>query len=158
MGVYEKNVIGKFDCYGDQATLSTCWKRWLKSFELFADSQGLLIVEGSDKNRQRRRAQLLHHAGPDVQDIFYTLENTGEDIDYAAAVNALNGYFAPKVNSTYARHTFRQIHQNAGETVIQFTSRLNDMQKTVITAQTRITKFAMKFSRNVTLTTCVGNF
>ena len=29
--------------------------------------------------------------------------------DYAAAVNALNAYFAPEVNSAYARHTFRQL-------------------------------------------------
>ena len=108
MSEFEKNVIGKFACYGDQANVGTRWTRWLQSFELFVDSQGILIAEGSDKNKQRRRAQLLHYAGPDVQDIFYTLENTGEVNDYAAAVNALNAYFAPKVNSAYARHTFRQ--------------------------------------------------
>ena len=57
---------------------------------------------------------------PGVQDIFYTLENTGEANDNAAAVNALNAYFAPKVNSAYAQHTFRQLQQNANETVSQF--------------------------------------
>ena len=96
---------------------------------MFVDSQGILIAEESDKNKQRRRAQLLHYAGPDVQDIFYTLENTGEVNDYAAAVNALNAYFAPKVNSAYARHTFRQLQQNAGETVLQFASRLKRYAK-----------------------------
>jgi hypothetical protein len=129
MGEPEKNVIGKFDCYGDQANVGTRWTRWLNSFELFVDSQGILISEGSDKNKQRRRAQLLHYAGPDVQDIFYTLENTGEANDYAAAVNALNAYFAPKVNSAYARHTFRQLQQNADETVLQFASRLKRYAK-----------------------------
>ena len=129
MSDFEKNVIGKFDCYGDQANVGTRWTRWLQSFELFVDSQGILIAEGSDKNKQRRRAQLLHYAGPDVQDIFYTLENTGEVNDYAAAVNALNAYFAPKVNSAYARHTFRQLQQNASETVSQFASRLKRYAK-----------------------------
>ena len=70
MSEFEKNVIGKFYCYGDQANVGTRWTRWLQSFELFVDSQGILIAEGSDKNKQRRRAQLLHYAGPDVQDIF----------------------------------------------------------------------------------------
>ena len=68
----EKNVIGKFDCHGDASTLGTRWTRWLKSFELFADAQGLIISTDSDTNKHRRRAQLLHYAGPDVQDIFYT--------------------------------------------------------------------------------------
>ena len=48
----------------------------------------------------------------------------GEDSDYAAAIYALNAHFTPKVNSTYARHTSRQLQQNAGETVVQFASRL----------------------------------
>ena len=102
-----KNIIGKFDCYVDQANHSTHWTRLLKSFELFADLHGLRIVERADKNKQLELARLVHYAGPDVQDIYYTIENTGKEIDYAAAVNALNGYFAPNVNSAYARDTFR---------------------------------------------------
>ena len=148
MSEFEKNVIGKFDCYGDQANVGTRWTRWLQSFELFVDSQVVLIAEGSDKNKQRRRAQLLHYAGPDVQDIFYTLENTGEVNDYAAAVNALNAYFAPKVNSAYARHTFRQLQQNASETVSQFASRLKRYAKDC----DYVTIF-----RNVNLIICAGN-
>lgn len=120
----EKNVIAKFDCYSNPSTLGTRWKRWLKSFELFADAQGLILASDSDKNKQRRRAQMLHFAGPDVQDIFYTLENTGEDSDYKAAVDALNAYFIPQVNSTLARHEFRQLKQEENETVSQFVTRL----------------------------------
>lgn len=120
----EKNVIGKFDCYSNPSTLGTRWKRWLKLFELFADAQGLLIASDSDKNKQRRRAQLLHYAGPDVQDIFYTLGNTGEDSNYKAAVDALNAYFIPQVNSTLARHAFRQLKQEENETVAQFVTGL----------------------------------
>jgi hypothetical protein len=69
------------------------------------------------------------YGGPDVQDIFYTHENTGEANDYTAAVNALNAYFAPRLNSAFARNTFRQLQQNAGETVMQFASRLKRYAK-----------------------------
>ena len=51
MGEFEKNAIGKFDCYGDQANVGTRWKRWLQSFELFVDSQGILTAEGSERNK-----------------------------------------------------------------------------------------------------------
>ena len=83
--------------------------------------------------------------------MFYTLENTGEVNDYAAAVNALNAYFAPKVNSAYVRHTFRQLQQNSSETVLQFASRLKRYAKDSM-AQIRIIKFATKFFRSASPT------
>jgi len=49
---------------------------------------------------------LLHLAGPDVQEIFSTLADTGEATDYSAAVTALNEYFLPKVNTAFARQKF----------------------------------------------------
>ena len=101
------NAIPKFDCHSDPATLGPRWKRWLTSFELFADGKGLIITETTNANtRQQRRAMLLHLAGPDVQEIFSTLADTGEATDYAAAVTALNGYFLPKANAAFARQKF----------------------------------------------------
>ena len=79
------------------------------------------MTPGDYTNRQQRRAQLLHFAGPDVQDTFLTLPNTGTARDYDAAVNA---YFVPKVNPAYARHSFRQMTQRPDETVRQFVTRL----------------------------------
>jgi predicted component of type VI protein secretion system len=76
------------------------------------------------KMKQQRRALLLHLAGPDVQEVFTTLLDTGGPNDYSKAVNALNTYFIPKVNPAYARHEFRQLKQEAGETVRQFATRL----------------------------------
>ncbi len=64
----EKSGIQNFECFSDPATLGP---RWLKSFELYADGKGLIITEdATDVTKQRRRALLLHFAGPDVQDIF----------------------------------------------------------------------------------------
>lgn len=85
------NAIPKFDCHSEPATLGPRWTRWLTSFKLFADGKGLIITEGTNAaTRQRRRAMLLHLAGPDIQEIFSTLANTGPATDYAAAVTALN--------------------------------------------------------------------
>ena len=119
------NVIPKFDCHSDPATLGPRWTRWLTSFELFADGKGLIITEDANTTtRQRRRAMLLHLAGPDVQEIFSTLPDTGEATDYAATVTALNGYFLPKVNAAFARQKFHRLQQKEGETVLQFVTRL----------------------------------
>ena len=52
---------------------------------------------------------LLHLAGPDVQEIFTTLTETGDATNYASAVEALNAYFVPRVNSAFARQTFHRI-------------------------------------------------
>lgn len=122
--------VPAFDCYSDPATLGPRWTRWLMSFELFADGKGLIIGDDTeDAVKQRRRALLLHHAGPDTQDIFSTLNNTGDVKDYDAAVAALNRYFVPQVNATFARQTFHKISQNTGETVQQFATRLRRAAK-----------------------------
>ena len=119
-----KNTITTFDCLSDPSTLGKRWKRWLTSFELFADGKGLIILEGKDDNKQRRRALLLHLAGPGVQETFTTLTDTGGPKDYSKCVNALDNYFIPKVNSAYARHAFRQLKQETGETVRLYATKL----------------------------------
>ena len=125
----ERNHIKTFDCHGDQNTLGLRWKRWLVAFELFADGKGLVVNDENANNRQRRRALLLHLAGTDVQDIFFTLPDTGDVKDYKKAVDALNAYFVPKVDTTYARHCFRQLTQAPGESVRQFATRLRRAAK-----------------------------
>ena len=131
----DKNVIPTFNPFREPATIGPRWQRWLNSFELFADGKGLICDDllddaSTDERRrdrqtqQRRRALLLHQAGADVQDIFATLESTGERWDYAATIVALNSYFVPQVNSAFARQTFHQIAQRPGETVQQFATRL----------------------------------
>lgn len=115
--------IDKFDAVSPNA--GPRWKRWLFSFEIYADSKGLI----KDNQKQRRRALLLHTAGPDVQDIFLTLANTGEAQNYDSAVTALNDYFIPKVNSVHARHLFRSTLPKAKETVHQYVIRLKTAAK-----------------------------
>ena len=125
----DNNRIKTFDCFGNPESIGLRWKRWLSGFELFADGKGLIVAADSATVKQRRRALLLHLAGPDVQDIFATLPDTGEVTDYKKAVDALNLYFIPKVDTTYARHCFRKLSQAPGETVRQFATRLRRSAK-----------------------------
>ena len=126
----EKSVLLKFDCFSDPATIGPRWTRWLTSFELYADGKGFIISEGTTAaTKQRRRAMLLHLAGPDVREIFTTLTETGDAANYASAVEALNVYFVPQLNSAFARQTFHRITQNPGERVQQFVTRLRKAAK-----------------------------
>ena len=72
---------------------------------------------------------LLHLAGLDVQEICTTVTETGDATNYASAVEALNPYFVPQVNSAFTRQTFYRITQNPGETVQQFVTRLRKAAK-----------------------------
>ena len=64
---------------------------------------------------KQKRALLLHYAGPDVDEIFDTLPNTGEDNYYHTAVAKLHECFSPQVNTTYEVYHFRQAKQKEGE-------------------------------------------
>ena len=111
----EKGGIRTFDCHSDVSTLGTRWKKWLTSFGYYADGKGLIVeepIEGDAAQnraqnlvRQRRRALLLHLAGGEVQEIFSTLDETGEEVDYKQCVKVLNEYFVPQVYHALARHT-----------------------------------------------------
>ena len=79
---------------------------------------------------KRKRALLLHYAGPEVDEIFDTLPNTGDDSDYDTAVAKLNEYFSPQANTTYEVYSFRQTKQKEGESLDSFHTRLRQLMKT----------------------------
>ena len=90
-------------------------KKWIRSFVTYASAAGC-----TDKKQQRQL--LLHSAVPEVQDIFDTLTDTGDDIDKAK--KKLLEYFTPLQNIPFNRHVFRQEAQSDTETVTQFLTRL----------------------------------
>ena len=110
-----------FDPHGDAGSVSQKWQKWLRSFECFAAAAGC-------KDDRQKRQLLLHSAGPEVQDIFDTLANTGDV--YATAHESLTAYFRPQVNIPYNRHVFRQERQKPDETVAQFVTRLRQLAVT----------------------------
>ena len=111
--------IGAFDC-SNQTGVAARWKRWIRAFELYCDGKGVA-------NAGQKKALLLHSAGMDVQDIFYTLDlvvgEEGDD-DYTIAKKTLTNHFTPQSNVPYERHTFRSMAQESNETIEQYVTRL----------------------------------
>ena len=56
-----------FDTEGDQNSLWLRWKKWIRSFDLYVTGKGIL-------NGNQKKALMLHTAVPNVQDIYFTLE------------------------------------------------------------------------------------
>ena len=79
-----------FNC--DKPGVSERWKRWVRSFELYAEGRNIT------KDKQKR-SLMLHCAGNAVQDIFFTLKI--EEDTYQAAVNVLTEHFSPNINPMF---------------------------------------------------------
>lgn len=115
--------IQPFNPLEDPTSLASKWDAWIKRFNRF--------VVGMDvKDPTRKRALLLYLAGPEVERIFETLPETGEDKEYDIAVQKLTAYFSPKKNTLYEIHLFRQARQRPDETMDQFYTRLRQLAKT----------------------------
>lgn len=114
-GGMEINPVANFNVNGDK--LSQSWVRWHRSFELYATGKAIT-------DKKQKKALLLHCAGLDVQDIFFTLEEEEGDDDYAKCVATLKKYFSSKVNFSVERYNFRSIRQSDTETVDQYITRL----------------------------------
>ena len=108
--------IRPFDVKSDPSSVGTEWKRWLRSFQLYTDGKGLIIIPDKDDNKVQRRA-LLHCAGPDVQDIFDVLPDTGSPKDCKKAADALTAHFVTQINIPYERYLFREMVQGGRETI-----------------------------------------
>lgn len=107
----------------DVTGIASKWQRWRRAFELYATGKG---IEGA----AQAKALLLHTAGMDVQDIFFTLpEGTGDNV-YAKALNALDKYFKPQANVPYERSVFRSMAQSTQETIEQYITRLRQRAET----------------------------
>ena len=82
---------------------------------------------GVKDDKERRRALLLHYAGEEVNEIFETLPNTGNDYD--TAVTKLTEYFSPKKNTEFEVYKFRQAKQEAGEWTLFYLLRRFDFKR-----------------------------
>ena len=57
------------------------------------------------------------------------LPDTGEAKDYDEAVEALNVYFIPRVNTAYEEYNFRQAKQGDSETLDTYRTRLRQLSQ-----------------------------
>ncbi len=134
----EKSGIPTFEYYKDPATLGPRWTkvadfvwtlcRWKRSYN----------GRCRHVSRQRCRSLLLHHAGPDVQDVFSTLPNTGNADNYNAAVTAW-----VTVNAAYARQSFYTFPKTLVR-IFRSLQRVLDSQRRIVHSRaTWIIKFGM---------------
>ena len=114
-------AIQPFSVTTDQTTLGQRWSKWVKGLEYF-------LVASNVTDKKQKRAVLLHLAGAEVQTIFETLSDTGEDYDSALA--KLTAYFEPKKNIPFERHAFRQAVQGPAESIDAYVTRLRSLART----------------------------
>ena len=110
-----------FDPLSEPSSLSQRWKSWIKRFETY-------IVAMKITDNKQKRALLLYQAGEATQDIFETLQNTGDD--YQTAKQRLEEYFAPRKNVDFQVFQFRQTAQLPDEPIDQFVTRLRKLAAT----------------------------
>lgn len=82
-------TVTPFDVSSDSANVGVRWEKWLNSFKYF--NIYYLVAPGICDDA-RKRALLLHLAGAEVQDIFFTLDDANNG-GYDGAVNKLNAHF-----------------------------------------------------------------
>ena len=107
-----------FDPISEPTSVSQRWKAWKRRFEIY-------LIAVNVKDDAQKRALLLYETGEATQEIFDTLEKTGDD--YKTAIEKLDEYFTPKKNVDYEIFQFRQAKQNNGETTDQFATRLRKL-------------------------------
>ena len=86
----------------------------------------MLAVNVTDD--KQKHALLLYQAGQETQELFEMFTDTGES--YAAAIDKLDNYFAPKKNVDFETFQFRQAVQQEEETVDQYVTRLRKLAVT----------------------------
>ena len=95
----------------DDPTVAVKWEDWLDGFEAMLTA---MKVDKKDK-----KAMLLHYAGADVRKLLKKLPDaqTSEGDAYQKARQALNDYFAPKMNRVYLMNMVQQVKQKPNESV-----------------------------------------
>ena len=80
--------------------------------------------------KEQKRGLLLHTAGLEVQEVYFTFVSEDQEKDFEGTMKVLDDYFIPKANIPFERHLFRQIVQNGKETMDQFVCRLRQRAST----------------------------
>ena len=108
-------------------------KKWLARLERILIAMNITVPK-------RKRALLLHYAGPEADEIFDTLPNTGEDGKYATAVEKLNGHSSSQTKIAYEVSNFLQTKQKDGESLDTYQRGLRLLAKPVISVTLTETK------------------
>ena len=86
------------------------------------------LIGSSINNTKRKKALLLYLGGKELQEIHRTLND--ESDTYEKAKEFFDSYFKPKVNITFERNKFYNIHQMENEAISVLVTRLKDASRT----------------------------
>ncbi|CAB4041494.1 Uncharacterized protein K02A2.6, partial [Paramuricea clavata] len=81
----------------ETSSLAQRWDKWTNSLDYYIRGSGISV-------QKQKKAILLHLAGAEVQEIFETLPDTGED--YKTALEKLNAHFNPQATQ-HVEHLIR---------------------------------------------------
>ena len=110
-------ALQPFSVTSSQTTLRQRWSKWVKGLEYFLTALTIL-------DKKQKRAVLKHLVGAEVQTVFETLIDTGEDY---TALAKLNEYFVPQKNIPFERHTFQQAVQEPTKGIDAYVTRLQGL-------------------------------
>ena len=117
-----ERALPPLDLTGSSSQVAERWRQWKRSYQYYIDGKGIT-------NAGRKKAQLLHLAGMEVQVIFEDLPDPGpvnaeEDDVFKVCLRKLDAHFRAEDNVPYERHVFRQLAPTLGETADKFMVRL----------------------------------
>ena len=87
----EVGSLQPFQVKGDPHSVSQRWRKWKRAFQLYVLGKGIT-------NDSQKRGLLLHTAGLDVQEVYFTLVPDGAETNYAETFKVLDDYFIAKAN------------------------------------------------------------
>ncbi|XP_064109047.1 uncharacterized protein K02A2.6-like [Macrobrachium nipponense] len=108
--------LDSFSIGDDPKSVGTRWKKWIGSFQIYLEALGKI-------NEKQQKALLLHTAGLEVQEVFNTLNLTGDSLQ--DAIEGLTNYFAPQANKYFERYQFIEASQESGKTHNNSSSQVN---------------------------------
>ena len=97
----EVGSLQPFQVKGDPHSILQRWRKWKRAFQLYVLGRGIT-------NDSQKRGLLLHTAGLDIQEVYFTLVPDGAETNYAETFKVLDDYFIPKANVPFERHLFWQ--------------------------------------------------
>ena len=123
-GYYNASNAANFDPDSDTgASVAPRWKIWIADFQTY-------LVANAITDNKRKKALLLHLAGPRIREIFRQIPETGDAAAYDTALAKLEEYFEPRKNTLYEVFKFQQAVQGPQEIIDQYHTRLRTLGAT----------------------------
>ena len=107
MSISSERALPPMHLSGSASKVAERWRQWKRSYEYYMDGKGITQA-------RRKKSQLLHLAGLEVQDIFEDFVDLGPvnattDDVYKVCIRKLDAHFRADDNVPYEQHMFRHM-------------------------------------------------